>query len=77
MSQHDAAIAALLAKTNRGMKTTGIYTIVLGVCGFVLGLYQAVFDPDPTLIGLGFTVGVVFCITGILLFKVGKTTRGS
>lgn len=73
VSQHDAAIAALLSKTNRGMKTTGVYTIVLGVGALVLGLYHAVFDPHPILIGMGFTIGAIFCIAGVLFIKVGKT----
>ena len=72
VAQNDAALEAILAKTNRGAKATGIYTLALGVGGFVLALYHMFFDPHAVLIGIGITVGVIFCITGVVMIRVGK-----
>ena len=72
IAEHDDAIGAILAKTNRGSEAAGVYTIALGIGAMILGFYHLLFDFHGVLVGIGFTAGVIFCVTGVVLIRVGR-----
>ena len=72
IAMSDAAITAILMKTNRASRTTGIFLLVMGGASLLLGLYHLLFYPVPFLMWITFTVGVVFCVAGVFYIKVGN-----
>ena len=69
---HDAAIDAILSKTNRGGRTTGVFCLAMGLGALILACYHVAHDPVPVLIGISLTVGVVFCVVGVFYLRVAK-----
>jgi len=70
---HDAALVAILAKSNRGSRTSGIFSIAAGAVFTGLGLYHIVFEPDPPVIAM--TLGAGLCLMGAGLFYIRNAKK--
>jgi uncharacterized membrane protein HdeD (DUF308 family) len=74
---YDAAITAILTKTSKGNKTTGLFSIAAGVAFVLLGLYHLLFDRIPILIALSLVVGVIFLVAGVFYLRNARMTGSS
>jgi hypothetical protein len=72
-AMHDAAIRSLLAKANRGNKTTGYFAMAGGTIFTVLGVYHVFFDRHLPLIVLCLGLGAALIISGMFLLRNAKT----
>ena len=72
IAERDSALKVVLTRTTRSTRMSGLFTIVLGATLMCTGLYHVLFDPHAILIGLGFTMGSVFVVSGILLLGIAK-----
>ena len=72
IAERDSALRLVLTRTTRSTKGAGIFTIVLGALFSCLGIYHLLFDRHAVLIGLGFTIGLVFIVSGIILVGIAK-----
>lgn len=69
VSDHDAAITAVLSKMNRNSRLAGIFSILTGVAFIILGFYHIILDPVPVLICLGLVLGAIFLVAGIFYMR--------